>query len=94
MGTPLCTTIGIAHPHIEEDFLGPLMASGQARSHAFDVETATQIATQLFGIGWQLCWNSTSDSRNLGYYGSCAYGAFDTDAEKLGQARPNRRFVR
>src|SRR5262245_6846859 len=40
------------------------------------------------------CWNSTSDSRNFGYYGSCAYGAFDTDAEKLGQARPNRRLVR
>jgi hypothetical protein len=41
-----------------------------------------------------VCWNSTSDSRNLGYYGSCAYGAFDTDAERLGQARPNRRLVR
>jgi hypothetical protein len=41
-----------------------------------------------------VCWNSTSDSRNFGYYGSCAYGAFDTDAEKLGQARPNRRLVR
>ena len=40
------------------------------------------------------CWNSTSDSRNLGYYGSCAYGAIDTDAERLGQARPNRRLVR
>jgi hypothetical protein len=40
------------------------------------------------------CWNSTSDSRNFGYYGSCAYGAFDTDAERLGQARPNRRLVR
>ena len=40
------------------------------------------------------CWNSTSDSRNLGYYGSCAYGAFDDDAGKLGQARPNRRLVR
>jgi hypothetical protein len=40
------------------------------------------------------CWNSTSDSRNFGYYGSCAYGAFDTDAEALGQARPNRRLVR
>ena len=40
------------------------------------------------------CWNSTSDSRNFGYYGSCAYGAIDTDAERLGQARPNRRLVR
>ena len=40
------------------------------------------------------CWNSTSDSRNFGYYGSCAYGAIDTDAEALGQARPNRRLVR
>jgi hypothetical protein len=40
------------------------------------------------------CWNSTSDSRNFGYYGSCAYGAVDTDAEALGQARPNRRLVR
>ena len=40
------------------------------------------------------CWNSTSDSRNYGYYGSCAYGAIDTDAERLGQARPNRRLVR
>ena len=33
------------------------------------------------------------DSRNFGYYGSCAYGAIDTDAEALGQARPNRRLV-
>ena len=40
------------------------------------------------------CWNSTSDSRNFGYYGSCFYGAIDTDAERLGQARPNRRLVR
>ena len=40
------------------------------------------------------CWNSTSDSRNFGFYGSCAYGPLDTDAEKLGQARPNRRLVR
>jgi hypothetical protein len=40
------------------------------------------------------CWNSTSDSRNFGYYGSCEYGAMDTDADKLGQARPNRRLVR
>jgi hypothetical protein len=36
----------------------------------------------------------TSDSRNFGYYGSCAYGAIDTDAEAFGQARPNRRLVR
>jgi hypothetical protein len=41
-----------------------------------------------------VCWNSTSDSRNFGYYGSCAYGAIDTDADTLGQARPNRRLVR
>ena len=40
------------------------------------------------------CWNSTSNSRNFGYYGSCAYGAMDDDAESLGQARPNRRLVR
>jgi hypothetical protein len=39
------------------------------------------------------CWTSTSDSRNFGYYGSCAYGALDTDPA-LGQARPNRRLVR
>jgi|SRR5215470_7496845 len=41
-----------------------------------------------------VCWNSASDSRNFGYYGSCAYGTIDTDAEALGQARPNRRLVR
>jgi hypothetical protein len=40
-----------------------------------------------------VCWNSTSDSRNFGYYGSCAYGASDMD-DALGQARPNRRLVR
>jgi hypothetical protein len=27
-----------------------------------------------------VCWNSASDSRNFGYYGSCAYGTIDIGA--------------
>jgi hypothetical protein len=35
------------------------------RSHAFDVETATQIATQLFGTGWQQAASSgTAGTKN------------------------------
>lgn len=40
------------------------------------------------------CWISTDNSRNLGYYGSCASDNQDMDAETLGQARPNKSFVR
>ena len=65
-------------------------------SYAY-VAPALTYAAPVYGYVYApppVCWNSTSDSRNYGYYGSCVYGAIDTDAEKLGQARPNRRLVR
>jgi len=65
-------------------------------SYAY-VAPAYPYAAPVYGYVYApppVCWNSTSDSRNYGYYGSCAYGAIDTDAERLGQARPNRRLVR
>ena len=79
-------------------YYGPGFYAGNA--YAFEpapVVPAYPYAAPAYGFVYApppACWNSTSDSRNFGYYGSCAYGAFDTDAEKLGQARPNRRLVR
>jgi hypothetical protein len=66
-------------------------------SYAYAAPAYPYAAPPVYGYVYvppPTCWNSTSDSRNLGYYGSCAYGAIDTDAERLGQARPNRRLVR
>ena len=66
-------------------------------SYAYVAPAYPYAAPPVYGYVYvppPVCWNSTSDSRNLGYYGSCAFGAFDTDAERLGQARPNRRLVR
>src|SRR5262245_54460941 len=66
-------------------------------SYAYVAPAYPYAAPPVYGYVYALppaCWNSTSDSRNFGYYGSCAYGAIDTDAERLGQARPNRRLVR
>ncbi len=44
--------------------------------------------------GGATCWISTFDSHGYGYYGSCASSNEDLDADTLGQARPNRTFVR
>jgi hypothetical protein len=79
-------------------YYGPGFYAGNA--YAFEpapVVPAYPYAAPAYGFVYApppVCWNSTSDSRNYGYYGSCAYGAIDTDAEALGQARPNRRLVR
>jgi hypothetical protein len=79
-------------------YYGPGFYAGNA--YAFEpapVVPAYPYAAPAYGFVYApppACWNSTSDSRNFGYYGSCAYGAIDTDAEKLGQARPTRRLVR
>ena len=70
---------------------------GPEPSYAYVAPAYPYAAPPVYGYVYApppACWNSTSDSRNFGYYGSCAYGAIDTDAEKLGQARPNRRLVR
>jgi hypothetical protein len=40
------------------------------------------------------CWISTFDSTGYGYSGSCASNNVDLDADTLGQARPNKTFVR
>ena len=75
-------------------YYGPAFA--YEPSYAY-VAPAYPYAAPVYGYVYApppACWNSTSDSRNFGYYGSCAYGAIDTDAERLGQARPNRRLVR
>ena len=72
-------------------------AYAYAPSYAYVAPAYPYAAPPVYGYVYApppACWNSTSDSRNFGYYGSCAYGAFDTDAEALGQARPNRRLVR
>ena len=74
----------------------PGYANAYEPSYAY-VAPAYPYAAPVYGYVYApppACWNSTSDSRNFGYYGSCAYGAIDTDAERLGQARPNRRLVR
>lgn len=47
---------------------------------------------QVYGGG--TCWISTFDSHGYGYYGSCASSTDDLDADTLGQARPNKSFVR
>jgi len=81
-------------------YYGPGYYSGYAYSgpsYAYVAPTYPYAAPPAYGhvyVPPPTCWNSTSDSRNFGYYGSCAYGAIDTDAEALGQARPNRRLVR
>jgi len=65
-------------------------------SYAYVVPAYTY-AAPIYGYVYApppVCWNSASDSRNFGYYGSCAYGTIDTDADRLGQARPNVRLVR
>jgi hypothetical protein len=75
---------------------GPGYAYAYEPSYAY-VAPALTYAAPVYGYVYApppVCWNSTSDSRNYGYYRSCVYGAIDTDAEKLGQARPNRRLVR
>jgi hypothetical protein len=72
-------------------------AYAYAPSYAYVAPAYPYAAPPVYGYVYApppACWNSTSDSRNFGYYGSCAYAAFDTDAEALGQARPNRRLVR
>jgi hypothetical protein len=79
-------------------YYGPGFYAGNA--YAFEPAPVVPVypyAAPAYGFVYvppPTCWNSTSDSRNFGYYGSCAWGAIDTDAEKLGQARPNRRLVR
>jgi hypothetical protein len=79
-------------------YYGPGFYAGNA--YAFEPAPVVPVypyAAPAYGFVYvppPTCWNSTSDSRNFGYYGSCAWGAIDTDAEALGQARPNRRLVR
>jgi len=78
-------------------YYGPGYYAGYEPSYAYVAPAYPYAAPPVYGYVYvppPACWNSTSDSRNFGYYGSCAYGAIDTDAEKLGQARPNRRLVR
>jgi hypothetical protein len=40
------------------------------------------------------CWVSTDNTRNYGYYGSCARSTVDTDAATLGSAKRNVRPIR
>ena len=77
-------------------YYGPGYVYAYEPSYAY-VAPADTYAAPVYGYVYApppVCWNSASDSRNFGYYGSCAYGTIDTDAETLGQARPNRRLVR
>src|SRR4029434_9844174 len=78
-------------------YYGPGYAYAYEPSYAYVAPAYPYAPPPVYGYVYApppACWNSTSDSRNFGYYGSCAYGAIDTDAERLGQARPNRRLVR
>jgi len=98
-----CSDIGrraVAVSSAYAQYYGPGYYSGYAYSgpsYAYVAPTYPYADPPAYGYVYApppTCWNSTSDSRNFGYYGSCAYGAIDTDAEALGQARPNKRLVR
>src|SRR5262245_66681588 len=74
-------------------YYGPGYYAGYEPSYAYVAPAYPYAAPPVYGYVYApppACWNSTSDSRNLGYYGTCAYGAIHTDEEKRGPAKTKR----